>query len=1058
MQKLYLLFILCIAVFSSHALNAQELSDEEQKELQEKYYGNTTYMQAKRLLKAGKYLQATPLFHESVIQFEEAKNWEALYKSTESLVITYWGQDHFKDVYKIVEHVDNTIQKNAPQLIPECFDMYHWLGWVALDAGEYDDALIFAQQELELLAMVPPEKKATEKAGACNLMGAVLINQGHIDQAARYWHEAMDIIQNQPPEERSATLTAGLHSNLGNLYVARGNISKAIQQFEEGIELAKSSFGENATRLVSHYHLAANHYKEINEYERSIAYHQKIVYIIEQSGSEDQSLLHYDLPISLHQIGYNYYQLQQYDDARHYLKKALDNYGNSNVTNDEESNTLTLLGLINLDTRQYDQALVYFQQLDSLFKHKEEENALRLYHIDQYIHNLINLARFWNEKGEPDQALSLMQKALKLYEEHGAQLIKTPIYLYRNLTDHYMAIAEYDSALHYNQMAIEHSLANPIQSDTFNLPEAGQFLEHLSIAVLLEKYASIHYELAKQTDNEEKQKSLLKQGLAAIDLFDKNHLINLKKINILRGNQSKNLISQSTEPYRRGISLSQHYFQAFNTENAVEQAFHYTQKMKAQQLWLTLLNSNAAKYGNVPNELLEKEEELLVDIQHYEKKVLEAQTINDTTALQLYKNQYLLDAYRAYADLSRKMEAEYPEYFSSKYAFVPETGSSLQSTLQPNELLIEYVLVDSLLYTYTIAQNEPLQIQKTLLGPTIPNQIDTLNQILQNSAMHRKASRATFIRLSHQLYQQFVAPLENQLADKTRLIIIGDGMTNYIPFEALLSTPDLEDFRTLDFLIKKFEVSYHYSSSLFANARRNKLNLQAGLFAFAPVYSTDKINNASATRYLSHSLRAVSEDRRFSPLPESEKEVKAITKLFKQKSIGNTNLVLRKEATETSLKENLKNRYQFIHLAGHSFADLNNPKFSGIACFEEKDIVQNNTPKEDGILYSGEIYNIRTQADLVTLSSCESGYGKLEKTEGLMGLNRAFIYAGTPNVVFSLWKVYDKVSAELMVDFYKNILEGKDYAQSLRQAKLKLLNKERTASPHYWAPYLLIGR
>ena len=83
---------------------------------------------------------------------------------------------------------------------------------------------------------------------------------------------------------------------------------------------------------------------------------------------------------------------------------------------------------------------------------------------------------------------------------------------------------------------------------------------------------------------------------------------------------------------------------------------------------------------------------------------------------------------------------------------------------------------------------------------------------------------------------------------------------------------------------------------------------------------------------------------------------------------------------------------------------------------------------------------------------------KLDNTEGLLGLNRAFIYAGTPNVVYSLWKVYDKVSAKLMVDFYKGVLEDKSYSASLRKAKLKLLEDGVTASPHYWSPYLLIGR
>ena len=177
--------------------------------------------------------------------------------------------------------------------------------------------------------------------------------------------------------------------------------------------------------------------------------------------------------------------------------------------------------------------------------------------------------------------------------------------------------------------------------------------------------------------------------------------------------------------------------------------------------------------------------------------------------------------------------------------------------------------------------------------------------------------------------------------------------------------------------------------------------------------------------------------------------------LFKKSGSIGDHLDLKKDATEVSLKENLEKPYKYVHIAGHSFADLENPKFSGIACYDQKELTSDSN---DGTLYTGEIYNISSKADLVTLSSCESGYGKLEKTEGLLGLNRAFIYAGAPNVVFSLWKVYDKVSASMMTDFYGNILEGKSYSASLRAAKLKLLEKEETASPHFWSPFLLIGR
>ncbi len=260
----------------------------------------------------------------------------------------------------------------------------------------------------------------------------------------------------------------------------------------------------------------------------------------------------------------------------------------------------------------------------------------------------------------------------------------------------------------------------------------------------------------------------------------------------------------------------------------------------------------------------------------------------------------------------------------------------------------------------------------------------------------------------------------------------------------------------MDYLIKKHAFSYHYSASLFAKARRKQpLNQGVGIYDFAPVY--EKNASADAVPIVASappmSLRATNRNGSFAPLPESKREAKTIFSLFEAENAGANKLALHDKANEAELKQQLEQPFQFIHIAGHSFANIDHPKFSGIACFDEL-----LDSKEDGVLYTGEIYALTAKADLVTLSSCESGFGKLDRTEGLLGLNRAFIYAGSPNVVFSLWKVYDKVTARLMVDFYGQILAGRNYSDALRQAKLNLLKRETTAAPHFWSPYLLIGR
>jgi CHAT domain-containing protein len=116
-----------------------------------------------------------------------------------------------------------------------------------------------------------------------------------------------------------------------------------------------------------------------------------------------------------------------------------------------------------------------------------------------------------------------------------------------------------------------------------------------------------------------------------------------------------------------------------------------------------------------------------------------------------------------------------------------------------------------------------------------------------------------------------------------------------------------------------------------------------------------------------------------------------------------------------------------------------------------------STPTEDGLLQVYEIFDLKLNAELVVLSACETGLGKQVKGEGLVGLTHAFFYAGTSSVLVSLWKVQDRSTADLMVNFYQELDAGKNKAESLRQAKLRMIQQNRYAHPYYWAPFVLMG-
>ena len=202
-------------------------------------------------------------------------------------------------------------------------------------------------------------------------------------------------------------------------------------------------------------------------------------------------------------------------------------------------------------------------------------------------------------------------------------------------------------------------------------------------------------------------------------------------------------------------------------------------------------------------------------------------------------------------------------------------------------------------------------------------------------------------------------------------------------------------------------------------------------------------------------FRSVSVDgKKFNELKYSEWEVKSIEDLFSKANNNGSEIgYFHSSATEDSFKKNIRN-YNIIHIATHSFVNESRPELSAIVFAQPKD----SNSHEDGILYADETYNLDLNANLVVLSSCESGLGKLIKGEGMMALTRGFLYAGASNIIFSLWKIPDKQTSELMIDFYKQMLSGKSYSESLRQAKLKLISIPSSARPRSWASFLLIGK
>lgn len=191
---------------------------------------------------------------------------------------------------------------------------------------------------------------------------------------------------------------------------------------------------------------------------------------------------------------------------------------------------------------------------------------------------------------------------------------------------------------------------------------------------------------------------------------------------------------------------------------------------------------------------------------------------------------------------------------------------------------------------------------------------------------------------------------------------------------------------------------------------------------------------------------------RIARLPFTRKEAQVIADLV---PASGRKQALDFEASRASVTRGELSQYRVAHFATHGFLNSVHPELSGVVL----SLVNEQGREQDGFLRAHEIYNLKLPAELVVLSGCRPGLGKEIKGEGLVGLTRAFMYAGAARVLVSLWDINDKATAEFMARFYRAML-GKEQmrpAAALRAAQISMWREKKWPSPYYWAAFVLQG-
>jgi len=291
------------------------------------------------------------------------------------------------------------------------------------------------------------------------------------------------------------------------------------------------------------------------------------------------------------------------------------------------------------------------------------------------------------------------------------------------------------------------------------------------------------------------------------------------------------------------------------------------------------------------------------------------------------------------------------------------------------------------------------------------------------------------------LYGRLFAPASRFVKPDSRILIVPDSILYYLPFEALIRPG------TDRFLLEDFTIAYAPSVSTYGHLRNERRSGtgQRSLLAFA-----DPVFSKMITEPSQDLVRGIYERGgvQFVRLPSTRKEVESIASLYKP---ADCKVYFGREATKVALQREHLAGYRVLHLATHAVIDERVPSRSGV--------VLSGSSAEDSILRVPDVFNLDLDADLVVLSACQTGLGKLVKGEGMVGLTRSFLYAGASRIAVSLWEVNDMATAELMESFYRNMRRGVLPASAMRTAKLMMLRSATAAyhHPYFWASFVITG-
>ncbi|WP_341531479.1 CHAT domain-containing protein (plasmid) [Nostoc sp. UHCC 0302] len=863
-------------------------------------------------------------------------------------------------------------------------------------------------------------------------------------------------------------------SNLGNLVYTRiGEYQKALEVHRQALKLRQIMGGKpEEAETLKH---IANILNKQGKKQEAIDKLNQALEIQRQIKNRPEEAK------TLETLGDLYLSLGAYPESLNVYEKAL---SLDQIIGDhsDESRTLSNIGDVYRKSQNYPRALNYYQ--------KSLEISKKAGDCNYEAQSLERIGRTYLAAGNSQQAINFANQTLNLSRNLGVNEYKsaTEAATFNIRAQVELKQGNYSQALESSQKArkaaresryrdLEARAIAPTAEAYVALKQPDKAIQAYQEQLALYKEIGFSAEQAQSLYNIAKlqrQNNQLPESFTEIDKAIKI-IENIRK-EVVSEDLKTSFFATVQDYYQLKIDILMELHKQDPSKGYNALALNTSERSRARSLLELLTEAHADIRKGVDPKLLEEERSLQQQIDARRKIRIELLSSKKPPEQVDELNKEIEELSEKYQQILASIRAKSPGYAAITQP-QPLTLAEIQSlVLDDNTILLQYSLGQEHSYLWLVTKTE-IKSYELPKGEDIETAAKKFAQNIKGGGELYSRGGITVQpgknaenpeKVATKLSQMLLQPVAEELGNK-RLLIVGDGILQYIPFAALPNPTPTK----LQPLLVEHEIVNAPSASTIAVVRNEIKNRNIAVKKLAvladPVFSKDdnrlkpnvapggqnRGKNPNSTELNASALKRYSCDSNLS-FPRLEGTYTEATNILSLVPKSSSKSAFDFDANRTTVTNPEMSQYQIVHFATHGFFDTNNPKCSSVVL----SLVDSKGNAEDGFLQLQDIFNLNLPAELVVLSACETGLGEQVKGEGLVGLTRGFMYAGSPRVAVSLWSVDDKGTAELMTKFYTKML--KDNLRPVAALRAAQLEMWRSPNPNYsrtnvWAAFTLQG-